>query len=130
MTLNLLTGFETITCCHAGCGIVFAVPSWWESKRRDDHTVWYCPNGHEQHFNSASATELLRKALVAKDAQLDQVRAARARAERRAAAARGQVTKIRNRIANGVCPCCNRSFQNLRRHMATKHPHYDHPFAS
>jgi hypothetical protein len=28
------------------------------------------------------------------------------------------------RIGNGVCPCCNRSFTNLRRHMTTKHPEY------
>lgn len=26
------------------------------------------------------------------------------------------------RIHNGVCPCCNRSFVNLQRHMKTKHP--------
>jgi hypothetical protein len=26
-----------------------------------------------------------------------------------------------------VCPCCNRSFQNLRRHMATKHPEFNAP---
>jgi hypothetical protein len=23
-----------------------------------------------------------------------------------------------------VCPCCQRSFQNLSRHMKTKHPEY------
>lgn len=26
------------------------VPDLWATKRRDDHTFWYCPNGHEQHF--------------------------------------------------------------------------------
>jgi hypothetical protein len=28
-------------------------------------------------------------------------------------------------VANGVCPCCNRTFQNLARHMAGKHPDYE-----
>ena len=27
-------------------------------------------------------------------------------------------------MANGVCPCCNRSFENLRNHMHTQHPDY------
>ncbi|WP_159103999.1 hypothetical protein [Rhodopseudomonas sp. B29] len=45
-------------------------------------------------------------------------------AERRAAAARGQVTKIKNRVGHGVCPCCNRTFANLARHMAGEHPGY------
>lgn len=26
------------------------------------------------------------------------------------------------RVQNGVCPCCNRSFWNLERHMKSKHP--------
>jgi len=37
-------------------------------------------------------------------------------------AIRGELTKLKKRVTNGVCPCCHRSFQNLRRHMATKHP--------
>lgn len=39
---------------------------------------------------------------------------------------KGVVTRTRNRIANGVCPCCDRSFTNLQRHMASKHPDYAH----
>ena len=30
--------------------------------------------------------------------------------------------RIEKRIHAGVCPCCNRSFPNLQRHMAAKHP--------
>lgn len=38
------------------------------------------------------------------------------------AATKGTLTKIRKRVHNGVCPCCNRTFANLARHMKTKHP--------
>lgn len=41
--------------------------------------------------------------------------------ERRLSAQRGVTTRLKNRVANGVCPCCNRSFSNLHRHMQTKH---------
>jgi len=46
------------------------------------------------------------------------------RTERRLSAQKGVTTRIKNRVANGVCPCCKRSFTDLRRHMETKHPKY------
>jgi hypothetical protein len=33
-------------------------------------------------------------------------------------------TRIRNRIAAGVCPCCTRTFKNVARHIKDKHPTY------
>ena len=37
---------------------------------------------------------------------------------------KGQVTRIKKRVANGVCPCCNRTFKDLAAHMSTQHPDY------
>lgn len=31
-------------------------------------------------------------------------------------------TRAKKRAATGTCPCCGRSFVQLRRHMAAKHP--------
>lgn len=31
---------------------------------------------------------------------------------------------MKNRVANGVCPCCNRHFENLERHMKGQHPDF------
>jgi hypothetical protein len=53
-----------------------------------------------------------------KDAALARANAAeqaRLKAERK-------TKRIEKRIHAGVCPCCNRTFQNLARHMNTKHP--------
>ena len=33
-------------------------------------------------------------------------------------------TRLKNRVGKGVCPCCNRSFANLKRHMASQHPEF------
>lgn len=61
----------------------------------------------------------------------DRMRDEKEAAERRVSAAKGQVTKLKNRTAAGVCPCCTRSFENLKRHMATKHPAFtDEPQAA
>lgn len=129
--IDVTLSMKTITCCHAGCGIVFAVPAHWDTKRREDHSPWYCPNGHRQFYLGKSDAEKLRDELTRKQAQLDQAKAdadyqrkQRDHAERCTAAARGQVTKIKNRVGNGVCPCCNRTFSNLMQHMRTEHPEW------
>jgi hypothetical protein len=31
---------------------------------------------------------------------------------------------MKKRAVAGVCPCCNRHFRELERHMASKHPKY------
>lgn len=51
----------------------------------------------------------------------DQLRAAQQDHE----ATRAKLVRDRARFANGVCPCCNRSFENVARHMRTQHPDYD-----
>lgn len=55
----------------------------------------------------------------------DDAREARERAEHerhRANGYKGHATRITKRAKAGVCPCCNRTFQQLARHMASKHP--------
>ena len=44
--------------------------------------------------------------------------------ERRLSATKGVVTRMKNRVSRGICPCCKRHFTNLERHMDTKHPSY------
>ncbi len=38
-----------------------------------------------------------------------------------------RVAAERERIVSGVCPCCNRTFQNLARHIAGQHPDFAEP---
>lgn len=110
----------SITCCK--CGIEFWVPDHWHTKRKEDHEWFYCPNGHQQHFVGETEAERLRRErdrlqqrIAERDDEIKSL-------EGRRRAALGQVTKLRNRVRNGVCPCCSRSFTNLRQHMETKHP--------
>lgn len=123
--------FHTITCARDDCGLVFAVPSFWQQRKRETHTDFYCPNGHVQRYLTKSDAEKLRDELAAQKAETERVRASRdeeARirrgVERRLTATRGVVTRTKRRVGHGVCPCCNRSFSALARHMATKHPEY------
>jgi hypothetical protein len=42
--------------------------------------------------------------------------------ERRLRAQKGATTRAKKRAVAATCPCCGRSFSQLRRHMAAKHP--------
>lgn len=116
-----------LKCYH--CKVEFGLHDETERQLRMSSANFHCPYGHVQHFpkGETEADKLRRERdrLKQNEAWYEQRnRELRAEAEserRRAAAARGQVTKLKNRAAAGLCPCCNRSFVNLQRHMATKH---------
>jgi DNA-binding XRE family transcriptional regulator len=110
--------FVTEECCN--CHMQFAMTRDYFEKRRADQKTFYCPAGHAQHYTVSSEQKLRQ--------QVERERSMREAAEARAATAarqRDQVTKshrrMRTRVMNGVCPCCNRTFQNLMQHMKTQH---------
>lgn len=111
---------EVVEC--PACFMEYGIPAemYRQRRRETEEAATYCPNGHSWHFTGRSWDQKMKDAEARVLAARDQAAAA----ERQAAAARGQVTKLKNRIANGVCPCCHRSFANLARHMAGKHPGY------
>lgn len=90
----------------------------------------HCGYGHAGYFRDGPTDadilrqerDRLKQSLAEKDDEIERQRNMRERAERQTSAARGQVTKIKNRVGHGVCPCCNRTFENLARHMDQKHP--------
>lgn len=122
--ISVTTTYTVIDCCN--CGALFAVPDQVDEELAQTGRLFYCPNGHGQSYTESTDAELrkAKDALAREQACNDQLRAERDASDRRASAAKGQVTKLRNRIARGVCPCCNRTFADLAAHMATKHPGY------
>jgi hypothetical protein len=128
-SMNEFVTLDTQVCGQ--CGVTFAWPRSLREQRLRDRLTFYCPNGHPRVFCGEDEATQLRR-------QLDDERKARARAEELRGAAlkeaahnatewRKAKTRLRNtreRIKNGVCPCCKRSFVALARHMATQHPDF------
>lgn len=110
------------TCCAHGCGVVWCMPADLVNRRRNDHKSFYCPNGHAQSYTAETEAEKLRRQLNNANQQI-----ARAEDEAREAnngrirAEKAQARALK-RIHSGTCPCCKRTFQNVARHMQTKHP--------
>lgn len=93
---------------------------------------FFCAYGHGQVFSVGESEETklrrerdrLAQRLAERDDEIKRQREMRYATERQLSATRGVVTRIKNRVGHGVCPCCNRTFGDLSRHMATKHPTY------
>ena len=128
-TITLETTLELITCVR--CGVAFAVPADMLDRRRHDHDTFYCPNGHNLSFPQQSdaekaqaEAEKYKRLWKQEQAYASDVLSERNAAQRSLKAMKAAHTRTKNRIANGVCPECHRSFVQLQRHMQTKHPEY------
>jgi len=114
------------------CGCVWGFPAALKKQRLEDGEAFFCPNGHQRHFTKGqSEADKLRQERDRLKQQLaykeDRIRTAEQRAEHernRANGYKGHATRITKRAKAGVCPCCNRTFQQLAAHMANKHPQF------
>ncbi len=109
---------ETVDCCN--CGVTFAIPDYMLQRLRRDGGEFYCPNGHGQHFTRTEVAKLreMLEAANKKNTDLSD-RLGKALSEKNKAQAAND--RLMKRVKGGVCPCCNRTFQDLQRHMKTKH---------
>lgn len=122
----------TLTQINCGeCGGTYALNERFRAQCAEKGKSWHCPYcqcgwGYKEGENTRLKKELeleKRRVAFAND-QARMERELRTAAEHRERAQKSAKTRIKNRVANGVCPCCNRTFQDLQRHMATKHADY------
>lgn len=103
---------ETEICCV--CGAAFGLEEHFKCRRKEDHAAFYCPNGHILSYQGKSQAEKLKDELTSLKAKKDQL-------DQELVDKDKKIKNIEKRVANGVCPCCSRTFKNLQRHMKTKH---------
>lgn len=126
-TITYSGNLVTTTCW---CGIHYAVPSEFYNMIKRQHrdgrsqTRIYCPLGHTWEFSGRGETEILREKLADEQRRRKAARDLLAAEERSHAATRGHLTRQKKRVANGVCPCCHRTFKQLAAHMKNKHPEF------
>lgn len=114
-----MTYQETLIVTHCHCGIALAIPSNLHRVMLDEGKSAHCPLGHTFVYGNPYKEQL--------DAEKRRHSATRdlLRAEERShVATRGHLTRARARAAAGVCPCCHRHFENVERHVKSKHPNF------
>ena len=127
-TISYSTTLTKISC--GVCYIPFAIPSSMQQSRAEDGARFYCPNGHSISYHDDENTRLKQRlakqeqATARERARRDQAEAEARHQEARANGYKGAATKIKKRVAKGVCPApgCKRSFVDVARHVATCHP--------
>lgn len=107
-------------CC--ACGTAFMIPKRMKTALLNSKNTFYCPNGHGQSYVGKTEAEKLKEKLDALQKEKEQEHETLQNRWLDALNEKNKLEKKINRIHKGVCPCCNRSFQNLKRHMGTKHP--------
>lgn len=117
------------------CGLVFYLPHDWLQHRKNTGGTYYCPGCRATWTYNDNENARLKKQLKAETERAERAwrekweaidrKNTELKTERRSkAAVQGHLTRTKNRIAGGVCPCCNRTFVALGKHMKTKHPDY------
>lgn len=120
--------FTTITLKETtcfSCGVRFAMQNNFYDMRLRDGYTFYCPAGHGQIFTARrDGLDKLKREKQALQSQLSWAATEAEEAKRQRREARTKLTKFKNRVANGVCPCCHRTFKQLAAHMTNKHPDF------
>ena len=129
-TLELMTELYVQECID--CGITFGFPKSYDARLRETHANFFCPNGHSMCYTGKTEAEKLRDELKREqdrrtrlESSVEFWKGREQTKERQLRAHKGVVTKLRKRVANGVCPCCHAKFKNLRDHMREQHPDWN-----
>jgi hypothetical protein len=121
MAERTLTYTEELVVHTCWCGMAHAIPRVLSNTASREGTAVYCPAGHTWVVKN-SEMSLLKQQVATRTAELDQERARANAAEAKAKKLVAEAKRLQKRASAGVCPCCNRTFQNVGRHMKTQHP--------
>jgi hypothetical protein len=125
---NMITETFHVVSCYT-CGVRFGIES--KLYRRvvtDAKGSVYCPAcGHSTAWRESEDKKKIKELenkLRWEAEHSERLRQRRDELDASLKATRGVVTRLKYRTAAGVCPCCNRTFSQLARHMAHKHPDF------
>lgn len=122
-TINFRVALEQETCLS--CSGVFAVNKEWIRRKRQSGGGWYCPYCQQGWHATETENMKLEAKLKSVNNRLATEKARHDQTKASLSAQKGVTTRLKNRVKNGVCPCCNRHFKNLFAHMKNQHPGFE-----
>jgi hypothetical protein len=121
--ISILVQFVYACDCYE-CGIPVVMTTQQHNKLLENRRSFWCIHGHEQYFPGKTDLEKAREDLAHQQQVSHNLRVALDGSIKEKTKAERKLKAVQKRVGNGVCPCCGRMFQNLFRHMGTKHPEY------
>lgn len=120
--ISVNMSLSTISCCE--CKGIFAVTDNAYRHYKDTGDTFNCPYCNtSQHYAKPEISVLKDRIKTLENTRkyyLEQL----GKEKRSKIAIKGHHTRLKKRIFNGVCPCCNRTFKNLHLHMENQHPEF------
>lgn len=110
----------TVGCCGAEIGLSRDL----YDKCQETGRTFYCPNCGKPRVFRTPEIQKLRSQVKQLTSNLDNETNRRCTAERQRNSVRKSHMRMRERVKNGTCPCCDQTFENLLVHMRTAHPDY------
>ena len=128
MTCTATIQLTTVSC--GCCGGVYAIAESYHERARKERTSWTCPYCEAgwgfEHLRKKDRSRMQQledqRDRMANQLAVEKRRHRHTEAQRRAE--KGHKTRLQKRAKGGACPCCNRTFTDLQRHMASKHPDF------
>jgi len=122
-TMEVLVTLAKFTCGQ--CGGTYAISEKYRKEKWEKNGNWNCPYcqcnwGYFGKTQLEKANERTERA----EREANTQRALKHDALNSVRSHKAAKTRLKNRIKNGVCPCCKRTFTNVSRHMKCKHPDY------
>ena len=109
-----------IRTCYS-CGSPIALTTDHERRARASQAVnFVCSKGHSQVFTETTETRL-RQELEEAQTRNTNLRQSLTEKEEMLKATEQRNVNLQKRVRAGVCPHCQRTFQQLARHMVSKH---------
>jgi hypothetical protein len=97
--------------------------------KHSEKITFYCPYGHPQIFPQGDTMltlvrrerDRLAQQMAMREDHIRQLSRDLSNVTQQRETLKRAAARTKKRIGNGVCPECNRTFENLQRHMHTKH---------
>jgi hypothetical protein len=122
LVITSTTRFTVITCYK--CATPFCMTEEMNTERLRSQDSFWCPNGHSQSYTGKTPEQKLREELTSVIEAKNRVTFERNDLESRLIDTGRKLERVKKRLKGGKCPCCNRNFTALARHIASKHPTY------
>lgn len=119
-----ITATKTFTVITCDCGVSYALDDAFIRSRQESHKRFYCPNGCLRVYPAENEKERLQRQLADERRRAMYAESDRDCLKFSLRSQKAAKTRLKNRIAKGICPCCKRTFKNVQRHMESQHPEF------
>lgn len=107
------------------CGGTYAINERYREQKHTAGGFWTCPYCKCGWGYGTSQIDKVKKQLQEEQERHQRTLTRLNATERAEHKVKRELKRVNTRVSAGVCPCCNRTFQQLARHMKCKHPDYE-----